>query len=130
MAMASPMAGPMGFRIEERHRPATVGETAVGVFLGSTRSLGNTVQAHEVTDNQNALLSSFAALAIRLHPAGSRTGPESSCRRRGGGRRSAARRWNYPLSNASAIRTSRSFLTSASGRGSSTGKCSDPLVEV
>jgi hypothetical protein len=38
--------------------------------------------------------------------------------------------WDYPLSKASAIRTSRSFLTSASGRGSSTGKCSDPLVEV
>jgi glutamate dehydrogenase len=31
---------------------------------------------------------------------------------------------------ASPIRTARSFFTSASGRGSSTGKCSDPLVEV
>ena len=37
---------------------------------------------------------------------------------------------DYPLSKASAIRTSRSLLTSASGSGSSTGKCSDPLVEV
>ena len=52
------------------------------------------------------------------------------CRRRGTARRSAARRLDYPLPKASAIRTSRSFLTSASGRGSSTGKCSDPLVEV
>ena len=39
-------------------------------------------------------------------------------------------RWDYPLSKVSAIRTSRSFLTSDSGRGASTGKCSDPLVEV
>ena len=37
---------------------------------------------------------------------------------------------SYRPSNASAIRTASSFLTSASGRGWSTGKCSDPLVEV
>jgi len=37
---------------------------------------------------------------------------------------------SYRPPNASAIRTASSFLTSASGRGWSTGKCSDPLVDV
>ncbi len=37
---------------------------------------------------------------------------------------------SYRPPNASVIRTASSFLTSASGRGWSTGKCSDPLVEV